>query len=304
MKILVTGGAGFIGSHLVDGFIENGHEVIIVDDLMTGIMDNVNKKAKFYKCDITSKELENVFKENKDIDVVVHHAAHISIRNSLEKPIFDANINIIGSLNILELCKKYNVKKIVYASSGGAVYGEPEYLPCDEKHVINPISHYGVSKHTVEHYLWLYKYLYKIDYAILRYANIYGPRQDPRCEAGVISIFLENLLNGKECQIFGDGKQTRDFVYVKDVVEANLLALYKSGLFNISSNTQTSVNEIYALLVEIMNIDSKPVYSDEVPGDLREIYLDYSSANKLLKWNPKDGIKEGLKETVEWFKNK
>ncbi len=213
MKILVTGGAGFIGSHVADAFVNEGHEVVIVDDLSTGRKQNLNPKARFYEMDIRDPKLEEVFAHEKP-DVVDHHAAQMSVRISVQDPLRDADINIRGSLNILENCVKHQVKKVIYISSGGAAYGEPEYLPCDEAHPVNPICQYGASKHTVEHYLYIYHVNYGLNYTVLRYPNVYGPRQDPHGEAGVVAIFTGQMLAGEQVVINGDGEQVRDFAYV------------------------------------------------------------------------------------------
>ena len=251
MRILVSGGAGFIGSHIVDRLIELKHHVCIVDNLFTGKEDNINNEATFYKCDITEMEkLKIIFKVEKP-EVVIHHAAQIDIQTSLKNPALDAKINIIGTINILECCREFGVRKIIYPSSA-AVYGKPKYLPVKENHEVNPISFYGISKHTPEHYIKAYSQLYGIKYIIFRYANVYGERQDPKGEGGVVSIFVDKLLNNETPFIFGNGEQTRDFIYVKDIAEANILALYKGDneIMNISSNKATTVNELFMLMRE------------------------------------------------------
>ena len=252
LKILVTGGAGFIGSHVVDALLEAGHEVVIVDDLSTGRASNINPRARFYRMDIRDPHLSEVFEQER-FDIVNHHAAQMDVRKSVADPLFDADVNIRGSLNLLECARKSGVRKIVYISTGGAVYGEPEYLPCDEAHPVNPICPYGASKHTVEHYLYMYRVLYGLAYAVLRYPNVYGPRQDPNGEAGVVAIFIGQMLAGKQPTIFGSGEQERDFVYVGDCARANLLAMedHVQGIFNIGSGRGTTINQIYALLSEI-----------------------------------------------------
>lgn len=309
-KVLVTGGAGFIGSHIVDILIKNNYEVIVVDNLSTGNKSNINKKAKFYDADITDSSLRDVFKKEKP-DFVIHEAAQINVRTSVEKPIFDATINIIGSINLIELSKEFNVKKFIYASSGGACYGEPTEMPCKETHPINPICPYGVSKHTVEHYLFNYNYNFGFNYTILRYSNVYGPRQDPKGEAGVIAIWMGKLTDGKPGTVFGDGKQTRDFVYVEDVAMANLLALEKktkSRIFNISLGEEISINELYNLIkdeaVTTSGRDTKPIHGPEVKGEVKFIYVDNSLAKKELGWYPETGLKQGIKKTLDWVKGK
>ncbi|MDK2814152.1 MAG: UDP-glucose 4-epimerase [Thermoanaerobacter sp.] len=304
MKILVTGGAGFIGSHIVDLLIENGYEVVIVDNLSTGKEEFINKKAIFYKKDITDDDLYEIFEKEKP-DYVVHQAAQIDVQRSIDDPVFDAKVNVLGTVNLLECCRKSGVKKIVYASSA-AVYGNPEYLPIDEVHKINPISYYGISKHTAEHYFEVYSQLYDLKYTILRYANVYGIRQDPKGEGGVISIFIDKMLKGERPIIFGDGNQTRDFVYVKDVAKANLLALEKgdSEVVNISTNKATSINKLVELMNEIMNTSLEPIYAEPRKGDIVHSYLDNKKALEVLGWKPEYSLKDGLRETIECYRVK
>ncbi|HII30059.1 UDP-glucose 4-epimerase [Candidatus Woesearchaeota archaeon CG08_land_8_20_14_0_20_47_9] len=303
MSVLITGGAGFIGSHVADKAIEAGHSIAVVDNLSTGNRANVNRRARFYRLDICSPRLEGIFKKEKP-EVVIHHAAQINVRHSVKEPAFDAKVNIIGSLNILECARKTGVRKVIYASSGGARYGEPEYLPCDELHPVSPICHYGVSKHTVEHYLYLYRHLYGLDYTILAYANVYGPRQDPKGEAGVVSIFISRLASGEQAVIFGSGRQTRDFVYVGDVADANILAMRKrtrSRYFNIGTNCETSVNQIYREIASAMKSGLKPIHAPSVPGEIRRIRLDIRPAARELGWKPMTGLREGVGKTVAWY---
>ncbi|NOX98120.1 MAG: NAD-dependent epimerase/dehydratase family protein, partial [Nitrospirae bacterium] len=268
-KILVTGGAGFIGSNLVDRLIKEGHEVVIVDDLSTGLERNLNPEAKFYKMDIREEKLAEVFATEKP-DFVSHHAAQMDVRRSVREPMFDAAVNILGSLNIIENCRKHKVKKIIYISTGGAVYGEPDYLPVDEKHPIEPECQYGISKHTVEHYLHLYKLTYGLNYTVLRYPNVYGPRQNPHGEAGVNAIFIGKMLKNEVPTIFGDGKQLRDYVYVDDVVKANLLSLERGEgqIYNIGSGIGTSVNKIYQTLQGILGFQEAPKYASSRTGEI------------------------------------
>lgn len=305
--VLVTGGAGFVGSHIADLLIEKGYKIIVVDNLSAGFKENINKKAVFHKADILDeKKLDEVFSKEKP-DFVIHQAAQVSVRKSMEDPIFDARVNMIGSANVFLLCKKYNVKKVIYSGSGGARYGEPKYLPCDEKHPCFPISPYGVSKYTTEHLLRVFCSDAKIDYAALCYSNVYGPRQDPNGEAGVIAIFLNNMLNGKDCIINGDGGQSRDFVYVKDVAKANLMALEKNTnekIFNIGTGKETSVNELFDAMKKITGKDSKAGHGAAIPGEVYRIYLDVKLAEKELGWKAEYSMEKGLKETVEWFKGK
>jgi len=256
MQILITGGAGFIGSNIADYLIEQGKEVIIVDNLSSGKKENINKKAKFYQLDIRDQNLEKVFQENK-ISHVIHHAAQIDVQQSIADPIFDAENNILGTINLLENCREYGAEKIIYASSA-AVYGEPEHLPIAEEHPVKAMSPYGITKHTVEHYLKMYAELYDLKYTILRYANAYGPRQDPKGEGGVVSIFLDKLLAEEDPVIFGDGKQSRDFIHVYDLVKANYLALDKADnqLLNISTAVQNSVNQLLEDLNELISLSA------------------------------------------------
>ncbi|EHP87444.1 SDR family oxidoreductase [Methanotorris formicicus] len=301
MKVLVTGGAGFIGSHIVDELIKNGYEVVILDNLITGNRKNINPKAEFVEGDITNKNLDEKINFH-DIDVVIHQAAQINVRKSVENPIYDGDVNVLGTLNILENTRKYNVKKIIYASSGGAVYGEPEYLPVDENHPVVPLSPYGLSKYCGEEYIKLYNRLYGIEYCILRYSNVYGERQDPRGEAGVISIFIDRILNNKNPIIFGDGNQTRDFVYVRDVAKANLMALnWKNEVVNIGTGKETSVNELFKIIANELNYKDKAIYDDPREGEVRRIYLDIKKA-EMLGWKPEVDLKEGIKRVVNWMR--
>ena len=303
-KVLVTGGAGFIGSNIVDLLIEKGYDVSVVDDLSTGRKENLNPEARFYKTDITDPSLKDVFIKEKP-EYVIHEAAQINVRKSITDPAFDARINILGSLNLIECCRKYNVKKTLYASSGGAIYGEPVKLPADENHQIRPLCPYGASKYSVENYLYINKKTYGLDYVALRYANVYGPRQDPLGEAGVVAIFMNKMLLGETPSIFGDGEQTRDFVYVKDVAAANLLALEnktKNTEYNIGTGKETAVNELYDQIKKILPAKKEAVHVDAVPGEVRRIYLDISRAQKELNWKPKTNLAAGLKETAEHLK--
>lgn len=300
MKILVTGGAGFIGSHVVDLYLEAGYEVAVVDDLSSGAQSNLNPSATFYEMDIRDPRLVEVFEREKP-DVVNHHAAQMDVRRSVDDPIFDADVNIMGSLQLLELSRRFGIKHFIYISSGGAVYGEPEYLPCDESHPINPICQYGASKHTVEHYLYMYRVNYGLAFTVLRYANVYGPRQNPHGEAGVIAIFTGQMLDGLQVNINGDGQQSRDFVYVADCARANLLALNNGstqGIYNIGTGWETSINEIFSQLRTVTSYGLPPVHGPAKLGETRTIFLDIGKAKKELAWEPTVGLKEGLERTV------
>lgn len=304
MKILVTGGAGFIGSHIVDKYIENGHDVTIIDNLVHGKEENINKKAKFINKDIRDKELYKIFEDEK-FDVVCHQAAQISVPSSIEDPMYDADINILGTLNLLECCRKYGVKKVIYPASA-AIFGEPQYLPIDEQHPLNMQCGYGVTKHTVEHYLDVYNKLYGVKYTVFRYANVYGPRQDATGEGGVVAIFSEKFLENQAPFIFGDGEQTRDFVYVKDVAEANLIALESldNDIFNVSTNVKVSVNELFEIFNKLTQNSLKPIYKEERFGDIKNSYMTYDKIASSSAWKPHYKLKEGLEETLNFYKEK
>jgi UDP-glucose 4-epimerase len=304
VKILVTGGAGFIGSHVVDTFIANGYQVVIVDDLSTGRASNLNPAATFYKLDIRSPQLAEIFEKERP-DVVDHHAAQMDVRRSVVDPLFDADVNIRGSINVIECARNFGVKRLVYISTGGAVYGEPEYLPCDENHPIKPICPYGASKHTVEHYLFMYEVMYGLKYTVIRYPNVYGPRQDPRGEAGVVAIFTGLMLADKQTNINGDGAQERDFVYVGDCARANLLAVTNtngSGIYNLGTGQGTTVNEIFDSLKSITGYSLSAIHQPPKLGETRRIFLDASKAFRELGWAPTVKIEDGLRSTVEYFK--
>ncbi len=304
MKILVTGGAGFIGSHVVNQGLAEGYEVVIVDDLSTGRASNLNPAAKFYPLDIRSPEVEKVFEVERP-DFISHHAAQMDVRRSIVDPLFDASVNILGSLNLIDLAKHYQVKRFVYISSGGAAYGEPEYLPCDEDHPVNPICQYGASKHTVEHYLYMYHANYGMPYTVLRYPNVYGPRQDPHGEAGVVAIFTGKMLAGEPVTINGDGEQVRDFVYVADCARANLLAMKSensTGIFNLGSGEGTSINQIFDHLKQITGYKLDAAHGPAKVGETRRIYLSAAKAQKQLGWSQTFDLREGLEKTVAYFK--
>jgi UDP-glucose 4-epimerase len=306
MKILVTGGCGFIGSHVVDRLIEKGYSVVIIDNLSTGKKEYLNSKAKFYEKDIRNfEEINEVFEKEKP-EIIIHMAAQVMLRKSLEEPAIDASINIIGTINILEACRKNNVKKIIYTSTGGARVGEPEYLPVDEKHPLNPCSPYGISKHTAEHYFWMYNKLYDLDYLIFCFGNVYGPRDDPITKR-VTAIFTSKMLNNETPQIFGDGQQTRDFIYVLDLAEFIVESIEKNPehkLFHLANGEQISVNKIADILKKEIGFEGEIEHIDFIKGEVRDIVLDIFLAQKELGWKPNHSFEEGLKETVEWFKNK
>ncbi len=303
-KILVTGGAGFIGSHVVDLFISKGYEVVIVDDLSTGRASNLNPAAKFYKIDIRDPKIREIFEAERP-DYVSHHAAQMDVRRSVAQPLFDADVNILGSINLIECAREFSVKHFVYISSGGAAYGEPERVPCVETDPINPICQYGASKHTVEHYLYMYHYNYGMNYTVLRYPNVFGPRQDPHGEAGVVAIFTGKMLLGEPVTINGDGEQTRDYVFVGECAYANYLAVtvdHASGIYNLGWGRPTSVNQIFTGLAEVTEYKLPANYGPAKVGETRHIYLDASKAKRELGWAPTRTLEEGLKETVEYFR--
>ena len=305
MKIIVTGGAGFIGSNVADRFIQEGHKVTVIDNLSTGIESNVNKKARFFRVDIRSAVIDKIFEKVKP-DVLCHHAAQIDVRKSTDDPIFDADVNILGSLNLLKACVKHKVKKVIFASTGGAIYGHQDYFPADEKHPAKPLCPYGVAKLTIEKYLHFHREIHGLEYVSLRYANVYGPRQNPFGEAGVVAIFAERLLSGKKAVIFGDGKRTRDFVFVNDVVQANLLALDypKSDIFNIGTGIETDINAIFRTLKKATGSRQKKIHAPPKPGEQERSVLDYSKAKRLLQWKPRCRLSEGMARTVEFFQEK
>lgn len=301
MRILVTGGAGFIASHIADAFISQGHTVGIVDNLSSGRRENVNPKAEFFEADIRDRDkIEEIFKSFRP-EIIDHHAAQINVRRSVEDPVYDATVNIIGSLNLLELSKEYGVKRFVFASTGGAIYGDVGGL-ADESTPTAPISPYGASKRSVEIYLGYYHSVFGLEYVALRYANVYGPRQDPFGEAGVVAIFSERILSGKPCIIYGDGEQTRDYVYVMDVVEANIRALSAPvGIYNIGTGKETSVNELVEVLKSVSGRDFSVIYDAPRPGEVRRIALKCEKANKLLNWTPRTSLVDGIRETFNYF---
>lgn len=305
MKILVTGGAGFIGSHVVDGYLKNKHEVAVVSHFSSGERESLNKKAKFYKADIRNKEvLEKVFKDFKP-EVVNHHAGHTSVKESVENPSYDAEINIIGSINVFELAVKYGVRRIIFPSTGGSLYGEAVKLPANENTPIKPISPYGVSKYCVEIYLDYFKRLYGIERVILRYANVYGPREGPLGKTGVVEIFIWKILKGEKPVVFGNGTQTYDYIFVEDVVRANILALNgKEGIYNIGTGTETSLNELIEIISKVLGREVKPEYAPPRKGEVKRISLDGGRAKKELKFTPKYSLEEGIRRTIEWYRGR
>lgn len=302
MKILVTGGAGFIGSHIADAFIAHGHQVTIIDNLVTGRRENVNARAAFHQIDIGDAGVAEIF-ERGQFDAVCHHAAQMDVRRSVVDPRYDAEVNILGTLNLLQQCQNTGVKKFLFASTGGAIYGEQVRFPADEEHPTWPASPYGISKLACEKYIRFFAQTYGLRYVFLRYANVYGPRQNPHGEAGVVAIFSMRLLKGEQAVINGDGKQTRDYVFVGDVVRANLLALNypENDYFNIGTGIETDVNTIYQRLNEAAGAGMSERHGPAKDGEQLRSVLANDKARRLLDWQPKVSLADGLKETVEWF---
>ncbi len=311
-NVLVTGGAGFIGSHIVDALVAQGYRVIVVDDLSAGKGGNINPRATFHRLDIGTPELGDVLAKEK-VDWVIHHAAQIDVRKSVAEPQQDAQTNIRGLLNLLGNCLRYRVKGIVFTSSGGVVYGEPTDLPVTETRPKGPLSPYGVSKLTSEYYLYYFHRVHSLPYIALRYSNVYGPRQDPYGEAGVVAIFTGKMLAGETPTIFGDGKQVRDYVFVEDVARANLLAMKRladmplpssidDNAYNIGTGVGTSVNELFARLKEITGFSHGAKHGDERKGELKQIFLEAAKAERGLAWKPSVSLFDGLKKTVDFFR--
>ena len=301
-KCLVTGGAGFIGSHIVDALVGAGHGVAVADNLITGNRAQVNDGAEWCQVDVLGGEFEDAFAQG-EFEVVYHLDAQTDVMTSVEDPAQDARVNIIGGIRLLELCRKYGVRKLVYSSSS-AVFGEPDYLPMDEGHPIRPLCPYAASKHTFEHYLELYSEIHDLDYTVLRYANAYGPRQDPHHEGGVVAIFAYKALNGVTPVIYGDGEQTRDFVHVEDLVRANLICLEKGDNrhYNLGTGEETTINELYALLREESGLDIEVQYADERRGEMRRLSLDSARAAGDLGWRPTVGLRPGVQTVLDFLK--
>jgi len=298
IKILVTGGAGFIGSHIVDKYIKDGHEVSIIDNTSSGCKENINPQAKFYDVDITDFEKINEILLHEEPEVINHHAALISVSESMTNPEKYDLVNVKALTNMINISKKIGVKKIIYPSSA-SVYGDTDKLPITEDSEKKPMSPYAKNKVKAEEIL----IESGLKYCILRYSNVYGPRQNSEGEAGVIAIFCDKILKNEDIVIFGDGEQTRDFIYVEDVAEANVLALEKDCIINISVNEGISINELFRLLKEISGFEKDAIYANPREGDILKSYLDNSKAKEKLCWEPKIGFKEGLRKTFEWFEN-
>lgn len=311
MQTLVTGGAGFIGSTLVDRLLADGHDVVVVDNLVSGNLDNLadaralyGERIEFVEIDIRSDQVVEVIAE-REPEVIFHLAAQADVRVSVANPVYDAEVNVLGSLKIMEGALRAGTRKIVFASSGGTIYGEPEpeALPVGEDHPQRPVSPYGVAKKVVNDYLFAFQQLHGLDFTSLALANVYGPRQDPHGEAGVVAIFAGRLLSGEGCTIFGDGEQTRDFVYVDDVVDAFVRAIDRgSGLvFNIGTGTETSVNALYEAMARAAGVADDAVHADARPGELARSSLDPTLAGKELGWVPAVSLPDGVQRTLDWF---
>ena len=305
MKILVTGGAGFIASHVADACIAAGHAVTIVDDLSSGTMENVNPGATFVKSDIRDGALAALFERGR-YDVVIHHAAQMDVRKSVEDPAFDASVNIVGTLNLLEHSLRSGVRKFIFASTGGAIYGEQDYFPADEEHPVRPLSPYGVSKLAVEKYLFYYGQVHGLTSISLRYGNVYGPRQNPHGEAGVVAIFATKMLSGGKPVINGEGLQTRDYVFVADVVRANLSALGHDapGVFNVGTGVETDVNTLFRMLRSLIRTDCPEEHGPAKKGEQLRSVLDARLLNRTFGWSPETTVAEGLRQTVQFFRSK
>ncbi len=304
MNICVTGGAGFIGSHIADAYIAHGHRVAVIDNLSTGKRGNINPKATFYECDVASPEIHKIF-ERERFDVLNHHAAQMDVRVSVRDPKFDATTNILGGINIYEASHNHGVKKVIFASSGGTVYGEQQEFPANESHPTHPVSPYGISKLTNEHYLFFYKNEYGLDYAALRYGNVFGPRQNPHGEAGVVAIFAKKLLDNTQPIINGDGMNTRDYIYISDIVAANVAALSDniSGSYNVGAGRERTVVEIFDALAKLTNSPLQRHHGDAKPGEQRRVYIDSTKFHNACSWQPKVSFEKGLMQTVEFFRN-
>ena len=304
MRVLVTGGAGFIGSHVADGFLARGDTVAVFDDLSSGRREFVDSRIRLHVGDIAEPGAIDRCIAEFEPELVSHHAAQIDVRASVREPAFDARVNILGSIALLEACTRHGVRKVIYASTGGALYGEARFLPATEEHPINPEAPYGASKHAVEHYLYLWKRIHGLDYTVLRYPNVYGPRQNPHGEAGVNAIFIGLMLDGQRPHIFGTGDQVRDYLYVSDVVRANLLAADRGSddVLNIGTGVGTSVNDIVRALNVALGTQLEPVYEPARPGEIQRIYLDASRARSVLGWAAEVAFADGLSRTVAWHR--
>lgn len=305
MRILVTGGAGFIGSHTVDALVARAHDVAVIDNLSSGKQAQVNPAARFHQADLRDSRAVTEAVERERPEVIYHLAAQMDVRRSVADPVFDAQVNLIGLLNLMEAGRSRGLKRVIFASSGGAIYGEQETLPTAEDCPCRPVSPYGVAKLASESYLFFYRNEYGIGYTALRYANVYGPRQDPHGEAGVVAIFCGRLLKGQACTIYGDGLQTRDYVYVGDVAAANVAALERpaDGAFNVGTGVETDVNQLYAELAKLAGVEKAPVHDAPRAGEQRRSVISPQRAKAELGWQPQTSLGEGLAATFSYFRN-
>lgn len=305
MNVLITGGAGFIGSHIQDSMLNKQHNTIIVDDLSTGHRRNLNPKSVFHEIDIRTDTMRDVF-DTHHPEIVFHLAAQMDVRRSVKEPTYDADVNIVGSIKLMELCREFGTKRIIYASTGGAIYGEPDYMPADEKHPVSPMCQYGISKHTVEHYLELYHKNYDLSYLALRFPNVYGPRQDPHGEAGVVAIFSLLMLRGKQVTIFGDGSKTRDYVYIGDIIKACEIGVETDtvGVYNLGWGTEVKDFEIYDSVRRHTESDLPPIYAPRRLGEVERICLDATRARDVLGWEPTVTLDDGIKSAVSFYRDK
>ncbi len=304
MNILVTGGAGFIGSHVVDAYVGLGHRVTVIDDLSTGRERNINPKAAFVRGDIRDAALVRRLFDQGRFDVVNHHAAQIDVRKSVADPVLDASVNILGVLTLLESALRTGVGKFIFSSTGGAIYGEQDYFPAEESHPTRPISPYGIAKLSTEQYLYYYRVVHGLPSVVLRYGNIYGPHQNPEGEAGVVAIFVSRMLAGGQPVINGDGKQTRDYVYVGDVARANVDALAYGGsaTFNVGTGVETDVNTLFRILREATGSACKETHGEAKKGEQMRSLLSAETIRRETGWAPTVTIEQGLRRTVEFFK--
>ena len=307
MKILVTGGAGFIGSHTVDALVAAGqHQVSIIDNLTAGKRHQVNPAARFHEIDLRDADAVRRVITAERPEVIVHLAAQMDVRRSVADPSFDAQVNVVGFLNLMESARQHGLRRVIFSSTGGAIYGEQEKFPAPEDHPLHPVSPYGVAKLATEAYLFFYKVQYGIDYTALRYGNVYGPRQDPHGEAGVVAIFCGRMLEGKPCTIYGDGKQTRDYIFVGDVVRANLAAANAniSGAINVGTGIETNVNDLYHTLGTVADVTRAPEYAPARPGEQSRSVISPARAAQLLNWRPQVELAKGLDQTFTYFKDR
>jgi UDP-glucose 4-epimerase len=303
LKVLITGGAGFIGSHVADRLVADGHDVVILDNLSTGHVEHLQPNARFYQMDLHSPWIDELFRIERP-EAVLHQAAQASVRRSVEDPVFDAGVNVLGTATLLQASAHHGVRRFLFASTGGALYGDADVIPTPEDYPTLPVSPYGASKLAAEVYLRTFHAMHGLSYAALRYANVYGPRQDPHGEAGVVAIFSQRLLSGEKARINGDGKQTRDFVYVGDVAEANARALASDavGSFNVGTGIETDVNTIFQMLARLTDSNQPEEHGPPMPGEQRRSVVDARKIEKQLGWKPKTSLNAGLDATVRYFR--